>query len=203
MTGWIAPKMGAAVGPGLQRGRGEVALLIGSHTRGGVTLLLASVSLAGCGYGASRSAHQAQFSMVGMSSNDLQECAGPPDKIVQLNPKTQIFAYSVKPGVQGGLGLPIPLLGTVTLGGSGGTCLANMRVVDNRVTEVHYTGDDDKPIGADGICEVIIRGCVRNPEPTERPTTGPDSGSISAFHSPPVPPQPSGAEYTAPPAAKK
>ena len=78
----------------------------------------AALSVAGCGYGASKSAHQAQFSMVGMSVNDLQACAGPPDKTVPLNPQTQIFAYSTKPGVAGGLGLPIPLLGTITLGGS-------------------------------------------------------------------------------------
>lgn len=167
--------------------------------RGRLAGLLATLLVAGCGYGASRSAHQAQVSMVGMSSNDLQECAGPPDKIVQLNPKTQVFAYSVKPGVAGGLGLPIPLLGTITLGGSGGTCFANMRVVDNRVSEVHYTGDDDKAIGSEGICETIIRGCLRNPEPTMQPTTGPGAGDVSGFHSPPVPPQPAGAEYTAPP----
>src|ERR1700712_2975893 len=88
--------------------------------------------LAGCGYGASRSAHQAQFSMIGMSSNDLMAWAGPPDKTVQLSPAAQVLAYSVKPGVAGGLGLPIPLLGTITLGGSGGTCFADVRVVDNR-----------------------------------------------------------------------
>src|ERR1700709_2819455 len=90
-----------------------------------------ALALAGCGYGASRSAHQAQFSMIGMSSNDLLSCAGPPDKTVQVNPAGQILAYSIRPGVAGGLGLPIPLLGTITLGGSGGTCLANIRVVDN------------------------------------------------------------------------
>jgi hypothetical protein len=158
-----------------------------------------ALSLAGCGYGASRSAHQAQFSMIGMSSNDLLSCAGPPDKTLQVNPAVQILAYSIKPGVAGGLGLPIPLLGTITLGGSGGTCLANIRVVDNRVSEVHYTGDDDKVIGSDGICEPLIRGCMREPEPSMAPVSGKGSGSISAFHSPPVPPQLPKAEYTAPP----
>lgn len=161
------------------------------------------VLLTGCGYGASKSAHQAQFSMVGMSSNDLMACAGPPDKTLQLNPAAQILAYSVKPGVAGGLGLPIPFLGSITLGGSGGTCMANVRVVDNRVTEVHYTGDDDKVVGSDGVCETIIRGCMREPEPTMAPVRGPGSGDISAFHSPPVPPQPLHAQYTAPPVEAK
>ncbi len=163
----------------------------------GVTLMLA-----GCGYGASRSVHQAQFSMIGMSANDLQACAGPPDRIVQLNPAAQIFAYSDKPGVAGGLGLPIPLLGTVTLGGSGGTCLADFRVVDNRVTELHVTGDDDRVIGSDGVCEPIIRGCMRQPEPTIRRGPGVAADAFSAYRAPPGPPQPAGAEYTAPSGAK-
>ncbi len=58
--------------------------------------------LAGYGYGASRSVHQAEFSMIGMSSKDPQAFAGPPDRIVQLNPAARIFAYSDKPGVAGG-----------------------------------------------------------------------------------------------------
>ncbi len=174
----------------------------GGFGRARLALATPLALLAGCGYGASRSAHQAQFSMIGMSVNDLQACAGPPDKTVTLNPAAEILAYSVKPGVAGGLGLPIPLLGTVTLGGSGGTCFANIRVVDNRVTELHYTGDDDKVIGNDGICETIIRGCMRQPEPTMRPVSGDGSGSISGFVSPPVPPQPARAEDTAPAIAK-
>ena len=163
-------------------------------------LLAPPLALGGCGYGASRTAHQAQFSMIGMSVNDLQACAGPADKTVPLNPQAEVMAYSVKPGVQGGLGLPIPLLGTITIGGSGGTCFADVRVVDNRVSEVHYTGDDDKVIGTDGICDTLFRGCLREPEPTMRPVSGNGSGSISGFYSPPVPPQPIQAEYTAPPA---
>ena len=167
-----------------------------------ISLLLGLLlPLTGCGYGASRSAHQAQYSMIGMTTADLEACAGPPDKTMTLNANAQILAYSVKPGVQGGLGLPIPLLGTITIGGDGGTCLANVREVAERVTDVHYTGDDDKVIGSDGICETIFRGCVREPEPTMRPVRGKDSGSVSGFRPPPTPPQPIAGEYVAPPPA--
>ena len=176
----------------------RIAISRRSRLLPGAALML----LAGCGYGASRSVHQAQFSMIGMSANDLQACAGPPDRIVQLNPAAQIFAYSDKPGVAGGLGLPIPLLGTITPGGGGGTCLAEFRLVDNRVTELHVTGDDDRVLGSEGVCGPIIRGCMRQSEPTMRPVSGEAAGSISAYRSPPVPALPAGAEYTAPAAAK-
>ena len=48
------------------------------------------LALAGCGYGASKAAHQAQISMVGMSEADLQACAGPPDKTIALNELTDL-----------------------------------------------------------------------------------------------------------------
>ena len=52
-------------------------------------LMLATLSLAGCGYGASRQAHEAQISMIGMSSADLLACAGPPTKSTKINDQAQ------------------------------------------------------------------------------------------------------------------
>ncbi|MCQ8278591.1 hypothetical protein NFI95_09015 [Acetobacteraceae bacterium KSS8] len=149
--------------------------------------LVLPVLLSGCGYGASKLAHQAQISMIGMSQADLVACAGPPDKTIQLSDATQIFNYVYKPNGTGGFNLELPLnLGGVSLGGSGTYCSANIRVVNHRVSEVHYTGDDDKSVGSDGVCAPILRGCVRQPEPTMGPVK--DNGA-SAFHSPAVPQQ--------------
>lgn len=151
------------------------------------------LTLAGCGYGASRDAHKAQIGMIGMSANDVQSCAGPPDKTVQLNPDTQLFSYVYKPSATGGLTVDLPLnLGGISLGGSGTYCGVNMRLVDNRVTDLHFTGDNDKSVGEDGVCEPLIRGCLRQPEPTMQPAAA--MSRASGFHPPPEPVQPADAE---------
>lgn len=158
-------------------------------------LMLATLSLAGCGYGASRQAHEAQISMIGMSSADLLACAGPPVKSTKINGAAHVDTYSYTPTNGNGFTLSLPLnLGGVALGGSGNGCTADVRVVNNKVTEVHYTGADDLTVGNDGVCNPIFRGCLRQPEPSMQPVTGPNSDASSAFHAPPLPPQPSEAE---------
>lgn len=158
-------------------------------------LLLATLSLAGCGYGASRQAHEAQISMIGMSSADLLSCAGPPVKSTKINHAAHVDTYSYSPSAGNGFTLTLPLsLGGVALGGSGTGCTADVRVVNNKVTEVHYTGANDMTIGNDGVCDPIFRGCLRQPEPTMQPVTGPNYDKSSAFHSPPVPQQTGQAE---------
>lgn len=164
-------------------------------------LALAAVPLlaAGCGYNESRLVHEAQISMIGMTASDLQNCAGPPDKITRLNDRTQVYTYLYKPPSNGAFNLQLPLsLGGVSIGGGGTYCSANLRVVDDRVTELHYTGDEDKTIGEDGVCEPLIRGCMRQPEPSMQPVGGRSYDRSSAFQPPPVPPQPPVSEETAP-----
>ena len=161
------------------------------------TIMLATLSLAGCGYGASRDAHLAQISMIGMSSADLLACAGPPAKSTKINDVAHVDTYTYNPAASNGLTLTLPLsLGGVALGGSGTGCIADVRVVHNNVTEVHYTGANDESIGQDGVCDPIFRGCLRQPEATMQPVNGTDYGKSSAFHSPAVPPQTSDAEQT-------
>jgi hypothetical protein len=167
-------------------------------------LILVPVLLTGCGYGASRTVHQAQITMVGMTGNDLQACVGAPDKTAKLNSATQVFTYEFKPAGPGGINVTLPLnLGGITAGASGSYCRANFRLVNNRVTEVHYTGDNDRAIGNDGVCEPLIRGCMREPEPTMQPVDATSRGRSSGYSSPPVPQQPAAAEQPdAPPATK-
>lgn len=153
-------------------------------------LMLVTLALAGCGYGASRQAHQAQISMTGMSAADLLACAGPPAKSTRINGAAHVDTYTYNPANTNGFTLTLPLsLGGVSLGGSGTGCIANVRVVNNKVSEVHYTGADDQTIGKDGVCEPIFRGCLRQPEATMQPMTGHNDNQASAFYAPPVPPQ--------------
>jgi hypothetical protein len=162
--------------------------------------LLATVTLAGCGYGQSRMAHEAQTSMIGMSSADLHACAGPPTSTTKISDVAEVETYAYKPAGNGGLTVTLPLtLGAVAIGGGGIGCLAMVRVVDNRVTEVHYSGDDDQTIGNDGVCAPVIRGCMRQPEPSMQPVTGANYDHSSAFSSPAVPPQPADAQVPAKP----
>jgi hypothetical protein len=85
-------------------------------------------------------------------------------------------------------------MGGVAIGGSGTGCTADVRVINDKVTEVHYTGADDLAVGEDGVCDAIFRGCMRQPEPTMQPVTGANYSHSSAFVAPPVPRQPSAAE---------
>ena len=157
--------------------------------------LLATLSLAGCGYSQSRMAHEAQISMIGMSSADLLACAGPPTSTTKISDVAEVRTYAYKPAGTGGLTVTLPLtLGAVAIGGGGIGCSAMMRVVDGKVTEVHYTGDDDLTIGNDGVCTPVIRGCMRQPEATMQPVTGTNYDHSSAYSSPPVPPQPADAQ---------
>ena len=167
--------------------------------------LLLPLLLAGCGYSQSKMAHQAQYNMIGMTANDLEACAGPPDKTTRLNARTELLTYINKPSATGGLTVQLPLsLGGVSLGGSGTYCSASLRLVDGRVSELHYTGDDDMAVGTDGVCAALVRGCMRQTEPTMHPATGPSkTPTASAFHSPDVPAQPPVAELIEPAAPAK
>ncbi len=174
----------------------------GRPLRGLLALASCLPVLAGCGYGASRLSHEAQLSMIGMTENDLEACAGPPDKTTTLNPETVIFTYEYKPSANGGFNVELPLsLGGISLGGSGTYCRADMRLVDHRLVELHYTGDDDKAVGNDGVCTPLIRGCMRQPEPTMGDVGGTNYDKSSGYSSPPVPPLPSVAEIPPAPAA--
>src|ERR1700761_6920887 len=99
-------------------------------------LLLATLSLASCGYGASRQAHEAQISMIGMSAADLVACAGPAAKTTKLNDNAEVDTYTYTPPAGAGFNLTLPLeLGGITIGGPGNSCITNVRLVDKRVTE--------------------------------------------------------------------
>ena len=161
-----------------------------------------SVSLSGCGYFDSRAAHKAQITMIGMTSYDLQACAGLPTATKQINDTTQIFVYTgtqPQPSYGGSTLIPIGDIATTfaQLGGGGGTsCSAVIRLDHDRVSDVHYTGNNDEMVGTDGICSIITRGCARQPEGTMQKSAGGMLGPVSAFHPPRTPQQSTTATYS-------
>jgi len=150
--------------------------------------ILAAISaLAGCGYEDSRTAHEAQISLVGLSSSDLQACAGVPDRAKTLPDGTEVLTYVLKNDASGGVDITLPIIGGgYTLGGSGSSCNANVRIADNRVRDVFYSGNNDRAIGTDGVCAPIMRGCLRRPQPGMTPITASNRGALSAYGQPPV-----------------
>lgn len=160
------------------------------------------LGLAGCGYGDSRAAHKAQMSMIGMTSYDLQACAGIPGSVKQLNDTTQIYTYTgshTLPNYSGSTLIPISDISTTIkefAGGGGTSCTTIVRLDHDRVSEVHYAGDDDEVIGTDGICSIITRGCARQPEGTMQKVNGGIFGPVSAFHPPQTPNQSATATYS-------
>ncbi|MCR0981505.1 hypothetical protein [Roseomonas populi] len=144
--------------------------------------------LAACGYADSHMAHEAQLSMQGMTAADLQACAGIPDKTKRLDARTELFSYAVKNDTTGGLQVTLPVIGgDFTFGGSGNACTATFRLTDGHVSGLSYAGNNDRPVGQDGVCALIVRGCMRRPMPSMA-MAGDDP--VSAFRQPPVRPEP-------------
>ncbi|WP_141325420.1 hypothetical protein [Acetobacter orleanensis] len=145
------------------------------------------VGLSGCGYYASRTAHEAQVTMIGMTEEDVQACAGIPTKTQVINNRVKILEYQRGRNI----GAPttstlIPVQSVVNVvrdigGGDGNVCIADFRIVDGKVSDVYYSGDNDMLVGTDGVCSSVVRGCVRRNVPSGSPS---DFWKTSAFLQP-------------------
>lgn len=164
---------------------------------------LLPVGLSACGYWDAHEAHKAQYEMIGMTTYDLQACAGSPNSTKALNDTTAVWEYDISRSVPS---LPnsgvIPASAAISayqsiFGGAGSSCRMLVRIDHDRVAEIHYAGDDDEYIGQDGICSMLTRGCARQPEGTMRDAPGIwPMGPISAFHSMPTEEQRTEATYS-------
>jgi hypothetical protein len=165
-----------------------------SRLRRHCALLLTLMGVTACGYNDSRSAHKGQLAVIGMTSEDLQACAGIPDKTAQLDDHVQIFQYTRTiniPSTNDSTLFPLQTVVNLTqtsMGGAGKTCIASIRLVDGRVTDMHYSGDNDRMIGSDGVCATLVKGCLTTPPASARSvSSNPIFGPVSAFHAPSLP----------------
>ena len=100
--------------------------------------------------------------VVGMNADTFQACAGIPTWTKQLDSRTELMSYEIKNENRGGVEVTAPIIGGgFKLGSSGSYCHALVRVVDGKVAEVNYTGDNDDVVGKEGVCAPIVRGCLR------------------------------------------
>ncbi|WP_239021574.1 hypothetical protein [Novacetimonas cocois] len=160
-----------------------------------IMMLMPLGGLTGCGYTDSRTAHRAQLAMIGMKSDEVQSCVGVPDKIKKLNDNVQVFEYVRTINVPSANDSTLFPLQTIvnltetTLGGAGKTCIADIRLENDTVTDLHYSGDDDEIVGTDGVCSIVARGCIRKPVSSMRHVKAGIFGPVSAFSSPKEPDQ--------------
>jgi len=100
--------------------------------------------------------------VLGMNAETFQACAGIPTRTKQLDSRTEILSYEIKNENTGGVQVTVPIVGGgFKLGSSGSYCHAVVRIVDGKVVEVNYTGDNDDIVGKEGVCAPIVRGCLR------------------------------------------
>ena len=100
--------------------------------------------------------------VIGLDADSFQACAGIPTRTKRLDPRTEILSYELKNENVGGMEFNVPLVGGgFKIAGSGSYCHAIIRVVDGKVAEVNYTGDNDDFVGKEGVCAPIVRGCLR------------------------------------------
>lgn len=166
----------------------------------GLPLIGATALLSSCGLPQSTQAHRAQSEMIGMTSYDLQACAGIPTTTKTLNPTTEIWQFntSYTPAALPSSGI-IPIGGMMSLwqaifGGTGNSCSMIVRLDHDRVSDIHYAGNNDEYFGRDGICSMIVRGCERQPEHTMH--TGNTGQKFSPYSSPRTPTQNEDASYS-------
>jgi hypothetical protein len=116
----------------------------------------------GCAVAGHQVAEQGRRTMVGMDAEAVQSCAGIPTRTKRLDDRTEIYSYELKNENTGGVQVSVPLIGGgFKVGASGSYCHAVVRVVDGKVAELEYTGDNDDIVGREGVCAPLVRGCVR------------------------------------------
>jgi hypothetical protein len=133
-------------------------------TRGVFVLLRSLVLLlvGACATAGHDVAEKGREVVLGMNAESFQACAGIPTRTKQLDPRTEILSYEIKNENTGGVQITAPIVGGgFKLGRSGSCCNAIVRVVDGKVAEVNYTGDNDDVVGKEGVCAPIVRGCLR------------------------------------------
>jgi hypothetical protein len=130
-------------------------------TRSVLVLLLMVSVVCACASGHSV-ATDGRRVVLGMKADTFQACAGIPTRTKRLDERTEILSYELKNENTGGVEVSVPVVGGgFKIGKSGSYCHAVVRVVDGKVAELNYTGDNDDFVGKEGVCAPIVRGCLR------------------------------------------
>jgi hypothetical protein len=158
-------------------------------TRKALQLIMSVAMIGACTSSGHKVAENGRHALVGLKGDDLQACAGIPNRTKRLDEHTELFSYELKNENVGGMQVSIPLLGGgFKFAGSGSYCHAVFRVIDGKVAAIAYTGDDDDFAGQNGVCAPIVRGCLR--ALAENGGSVPQASSLAAANGAPGPEQP-------------
>ncbi|MBV8193795.1 MAG: hypothetical protein JOY64_30640 [Alphaproteobacteria bacterium] len=142
-----------------------------------VCVPLVMLLLGGCAFAGHRVAEEGRRAIVGMDAETVQACAGIPTRTKRLDDRTEIYSYELKNENTGGVQVTVPMIGGgFKIGSSGSYCHAVMRMKDGKVAELEYTGDNDDPVGREGVCAPLVRGCLRARESDPEVKTARRSG---------------------------
>jgi hypothetical protein len=138
-------------------------------------LILSSMTLTACMVpddiksiaGEDSTAASARTEMVGLSETELRMCAGFPDATSDRGSEGQIWSF--RRSTQGGntnLVLPATTFGMLpAVGGAvniapSGNCNTQVRLVEGKVAEVEFSGDNNRPGGRNALCATMVDSCV-------------------------------------------
>jgi hypothetical protein len=140
-----------------------------------VFLLLSSAMLSACMVpddiksvvGENSTTASARTEMVGLSESELRMCAGFPDATADAGPQGQIWSFR-RSAQRGNTNLVVPATTVGVLPAVGGAinvapsgyCHTQVRLVDGRVAEVEFSGDNNRPSGLNALCATMVDSCV-------------------------------------------
>ena len=109
----------------------------------------------------------ARKELVGLSEADIRMCAGFPSATADVGSSGQIWTYQ-RTVQRGNLSIAVPTMAVGAIpavGGSvnvapGGYCNTQIRMVNGRVAEVAYAGDNNQPNSRDALCVSTVDACV-------------------------------------------
>ena len=112
--------------------------------------------LAGCAIGDSHVADRAQTRLIGMNEVDLYTCLGAPDQH-QTFGNVDILTYYTSSSSS--VSYQLPLIQGPSFS-NGGNCHLTVRLDDQAVTRILYSGEKNATGAPDAYCAPIVRSCL-------------------------------------------
>ncbi len=121
--------------------------------------LVAAALLSACSIHDSRTAIRAQKFLVGMNQLTLETCLGAPDEQAAFG-NTQILTYYATSTSSSSYSIPV--IGGISFS-NGGYCHTIIRLDNQIVTSVRYTGENRAFAAPDAYCAPTVGDCLANP----------------------------------------
>jgi len=119
-------------------------------------------------FGEDTTVHEARNRLVGLTEAQIRMCAGFPTAIADAGKAGKIWTYQDSNISRGSLNLSVPTIGIGSVPGVGGgvnvaqrgSCSTQVRIVDGRVAEIGFAGDNNIPTSLNALCASMVDECV-------------------------------------------